>query len=102
MANILSSFLNVAFMAIPSNRLRNLPDNSGSTQMNKHRASLFAFFGVGFVVPLILYLAFMVFAVWGIGSAITSGVKAMSDSCGKRYPVEAFFSGDWFCPEMEK
>lgn len=37
--------------------------------------------------------------VWVAGSAITSGVKSLSDDCGKTYPVEAVFSGDWFCAD---
>lgn len=38
-------------------------------------------------------------ALWIAASAITSGVKALSDSCGKRYVVEAVVGGDWFCPD---
>jgi len=34
-------------------------------------------------------------------SAITSAVKAGSDSCGKTYPIEAVLGGDWFCEEVE-
>jgi len=37
--------------------------------------------------------------LWFFPSAITSGVKAISDSCGKTYPVEKVLSGNWFCPE---
>ena len=36
---------------------------------------------------------------WLMLSAVTSGVKVLSDDCGKRYPVEAVLGGDWFCAE---
>jgi len=39
------------------------------------------------------------FNLWVIPSAITSGVKAVSGSCAKTYPVEKVWSGDWFCEE---
>jgi len=38
---------------------------------------------------------------WVVGSVIISGIKAGTSSCGKRYVVEAVFSGDWFCPAQE-
>jgi len=39
------------------------------------------------------------FNLWVIPSAITSGIKAVSDKCGQTYPVEKVWSGDWFCPD---
>jgi len=39
------------------------------------------------------------FNLWVIPSAITSGVKAVSDKCEHTYPVEKVWSGDWFCSE---
>ena len=38
---------------------------------------------------------------WVVGSVIISGIKAGTSSCGKRYVVEALFSGDLFCPAQE-
>ncbi len=44
-----------------------------------------------------LVLAINLTIAWFAGSAITSGVKSISGSCGSRYPIEGVFSGDWFC-----
>lgn len=54
-------------------------------------------FGSVFVLNLALLLG----TVWLGGSVITSGVKAVAENCDSRYPVEAVFSGDWFCPEQK-
>lgn len=35
---------------------------------------------------------------WVIASAVTSGVKAVSDDCGTEYKIESVVAGDWFCP----
>jgi len=52
-------------------------------------------FGAWFVFVLVMGLT----SLWVCASAITSGVKTGTDSCGKRYPIEAVLGGDWFCPE---
>lgn len=54
-------------------------------------------FGAWFILIIVLNICFG----WIAGSAITSGIKAGTQSCGKRYVVEAVFSGDWFCPAKE-
>jgi len=51
------------------------------------------------VTPLIIYFACMAGCVWVAGSAMTSGVKAVSESCNETYPIETVFAGDWFCPK---
>ena len=38
-------------------------------------------------------------STWITCSVVTSAIKSFSDDCGRRYPVEIVFSGDWFCPE---
>ena len=58
----------------------------------------FVFFGL-VILPVLAYFMIMGFTIWVAGSAVTSGVKALSNSCGKTYTVERVFSGDWFCPE---
>jgi len=52
---------------------------------------------MGFQAFIILVILFINF--WVIPSVITSGVKAISNDCGKRYPVEKVWGGDWFCAE---
>jgi hypothetical protein len=63
--------------------------------------SLGTLFGIGFVIPMVIGFVIAIAFAWVAGSTITSGIKAASDSCGKTYPVERVFSGDWFCPEEE-
>jgi len=48
-------------------------------------------------IQAIVVLFALWFNFWVIPSAVTSGVKAISDSCGKTYPVEKIWSGNWFC-----
>lgn len=53
-------------------------------------------------IGFVLFAIFMQgLALWVGASAITSGIKALSDSCGKRYGIEVVVGGDWFCPEDE-
>jgi hypothetical protein len=54
--------------------------------------------GVGAIWTIICVM-FFVAMVWVAGSALTSGVKVGTDQCGQTYPLEAVFSGDWFCAE---
>jgi len=54
---------------------------------------------LGFQVLLVVIILFINF--WVIPSIVTSGVKAISDDCGKRYPVEVVWGGDWFCAEKK-
>ena len=42
------------------------------------------------------------FNFWAIPSLVTSGIKAVSHSCDKVYPVEKVWNGNLFCPEKEK
>jgi len=56
-----------------------------------------------FVTAQIIVLFFALWLnLWVIPSAITSGIKAVSYSCGKTYPVEKVWSGDWFCEEKDE
>jgi len=58
--------------------------------------------GGKFFVGFALFAIFLQgFGLWVAASAITSGIKALSDSCGKRYGIEVVVGGDWFCPEDE-
>ena len=50
---------------------------------------------------IIVWLGLGAFSLWVGGSLITSGVKAVTEDCGKTYGIEKFVSGDWFCPEDE-
>lgn len=54
-----------------------------------------AFLGLIIVVQVAAACA----GLWLTGSLVTSGVKAVSGSCGKTYPVEKVVSGNWFCAE---
>ncbi len=56
---------------------------------------LISIFGTG----VLLSIAFEIALVWVAGSGITSGIKAVNDNCGQRYPVEVVLNGDWFCSE---
>lgn len=55
-------------------------------------------FGI-FGAAVVLILVLKVCILWVLLSGVTSGIKALSDDCGKRYGVEAVLGGDWFCPE---
>lgn len=56
--------------------------------------------GGRFFVGLLMFVIFLQgLGLWIVASAITSGIKAASDSCGKRYVIEAVVGGDWFCPK---
>jgi len=38
------------------------------------------------------------FKLWLFGSLVVSGVKSLSDDCGKNYAVEIYVvNGNWFC-----
>lgn len=54
-----------------------------------------------FVVVLAIAINLAVWSgfIWLAGSALASGIKSVSDDCGKVYGAEEVFSGDWFCPE---
>lgn len=52
-----------------------------------------------FILTFVVVVVIAVFQVWVIGSGLTSGIKAISGSCGQTYPVESIFSGNWFCPK---
>lgn len=54
-----------------------------------------------FILITALVVFVLWFNFWVIPSAVTSGIKSISDDCGKTYPVESFFSGDWFCVEEQ-
>lgn len=49
----------------------------------------------------VVILGLKFFIAWVGGSAIISGVKSLSGDCGKTYPVEVVFAGDWFCAEVD-
>lgn len=63
--------------------------------MNLHTAH--KFFGIW----VVFVLAVNVGLLWLTASAITSGVKALSEDCGQTYGVESVVSGNWFCPVSE-
>jgi len=46
---------------------------------------------------LIATIAFYTFMGWGVLSLVTSGIKAATGDCGKKYKIEVVLSGDWFC-----
>ena len=50
-----------------------------------------------FMAVLILSLNVMIF--WGLGSLVTSGIKAAKGECAVTYGIEKVVQGDWFCPE---
>ena len=53
-------------------------------------------------VGLLFSLVFSVLTLklWIFGSLAVSTVKAVSDSCGKTYPIEVYvINGNWFCSE---
>lgn len=52
-----------------------------------------------FVSATLFTIVFNLAVLWVLGSVVTSGVKGLSNDCGKRYPVEAVLAGNWFCPE---
>ena len=56
----------------------------------------------GFAIMLLMVILGIFINLWVIPSAITSGVKALSNKCGSTYVVEKVWSGNWFCPEMTK
>lgn len=50
------------------------------------------------VVALLLIAVFFIWLkVYLVGSIVTSGIKALSNSCGKQYWIEWLINGDWFC-----
>lgn len=49
----------------------------------------------------IILLLCLFFNFWVIPSVLVSSVKALSYSCGKTYPIEKIWSGNWFCPKNE-
>ncbi len=49
--------------------------------------------GIAMLVVIVFTLK-----VWLFGSLAVSSIKAVSDDCGKEYPVEIFvINGNWFC-----
>ena len=63
----------------------------------------------GVAAILSLFGAWVMFVItmnvvgaWILASAFTSGIKAATDDCGQRYPVEVVLGGDWFCPEKKE
>lgn len=68
--------------------------------MRRNNDSLIgAIVGLGMLFAwIVLCVSLALLKVWLIGSLITSAVKTAKDDCGKRYGIEALFSGNWFCP----
>ena len=60
---------------------------------------LFAGIGGSIGVFFAIYACVLLCIVWTAGSAVTSAVKAGTESCGQTYVVEKVLAGDWFCPE---
>lgn len=50
------------------------------------------------VLLFVMSITASIAGVWVAGSAITSGIKAGTKSCGQTYAIESIVSGDWFCP----
>lgn len=45
----------------------------------------------------------LTFKLWLFGSLGVSAVKALSNNCGKEYPVEIYvINGNWFCEKEKK
>lgn len=57
----------------------------------------FAIVATGFLAVIAVCVAIACAPTWVVASAITSGIKAVSDDCGKTYKVEVVLGGDWFC-----
>ena len=53
-------------------------------------------FAIGWVLFVVTMQGLL---IWGGASAVTSGVKKLSDECGKTYFVEKVVAGNWFCEE---
>ena len=50
---------------------------------------------------VVIVALILVIKIWFWGSLFTSGVKGLSDSCGKTYGIEktiTIINGNWFCP----
>ncbi len=60
------------------------------------RSSTFMGKFIYFQIAFVLFGLFLNFYL--IPCAVVSGVKAMSQDCGKTYPVEVVWQGNWFCP----
>lgn len=57
--------------------------------------------GIGGMVlfTILADLAWMALVGWVVASAVTSGIKAGTESCGQTYSIESYWVvGDWFCP----
>ena len=50
-------------------------------------------------VTIIVAILALGFNLWLVPSLITSGVKAISNSCDKTYIVEKVLLGNLFCPD---
>lgn len=59
-------------------------------------------FSIILTIAAVLYFAMVVSIMWTIGSTITSGIKALTNNCDKKYPVELVLHGHWFCPIKKK
>lgn len=59
-------------------------------------------FGGGFVLWSVFSALIGILSLWVAASAVTSGVKALSNECDSRYPVEALVHGNWFCAEKPR
>jgi len=52
-----------------------------------------------FIIQAFIIFFALFINLWVIPSAVTSGIKAVSNSCEKTYPVEKVWSGNWFCED---
>ena len=52
-----------------------------------------------FSLVLLAAIVITIVKVFVVGTLLTSGVKAMSEDCGTKYPVEKVFYGNLFCPK---
>lgn len=58
--------------------------------------------GLAALILLPIYIAWAIFVFWLSGSAVASGVKALTNNCHKTLPIERYVSANWFCPLEDK
>lgn len=52
----------------------------------------------GAIVMGVTYVLILGLLGYISGSLVTSGIKALSHSCGTAYRIEKLVDGEWFCP----
>ena len=54
---------------------------------------------IAFLIAVCMSLGILVLKIWVIACLLISGVKVVSDDCGKTYAIEDLpaVAGNWFC-----